>query len=195
MTEEASGRKQWPERLYVETTASYQEHLPWADAAATEIALRVAGCHNAIRDATSRALSLEGYAGSQVRYSVLRSLYFADRHSLSHADTSRRVSVSPGTLTRVIDGMEADGLVVRVTDPSDRRVTLIRLTPSGEAISEKLVPVVARLRRELLDQFSEDEKRSLLDMLRRIQMRAEQLGSPRSLGALAGTDHNLQVLE
>ena len=174
MKEVAAGHREWPERLYLETAASYTEHLPWSDPVATALSLRIAGCHNAMSEATVRALNQAGFAGSQVRYSVLRSLFFAENHCLTHADTSRRVSVSPGTLTRVVDGMETDGLVARLTDPTDRRVTLIQLTPMGKDMSKRLVPVVARLRTELFEVFSEDEKQTLTTLLRRLQERVER---------------------
>jgi len=37
------------------------------------------------------------------------------------------------TLTRIIQRLEADGLVRRTTSPTDRRVVVVELTPEGEA--------------------------------------------------------------
>jgi len=45
-----------------------------------------------------------------------------------------RESVQPPSMTRIVGGLEELGHVTRVTDPSDRRVARITLTPSGEAV-------------------------------------------------------------
>lgn len=39
--------------------------------------------------------------------------------------------VSPPTMTRLVSGLEAEGLVVRGPDPDDGRVVLVRSTPAG----------------------------------------------------------------
>ncbi|MCU0494840.1 MAG: MarR family transcriptional regulator [Chloroflexaceae bacterium] len=43
-------------------------------------------------------------------------------------------------LTRLVDRLEARGLVRRAPDPRDRRVTLVQLTPEGAALIAELRP-------------------------------------------------------
>ncbi|MCS6880803.1 MAG: MarR family transcriptional regulator [Oscillochloridaceae bacterium] len=43
-------------------------------------------------------------------------------------------------LTRLVDRLEARGLVRRAADPHDRRVTLVQLTPQGKALIDELRP-------------------------------------------------------
>jgi DNA-binding MarR family transcriptional regulator len=43
-------------------------------------------------------------------------------------------------LTRMVDRLEARGLVRRAPDSSDRRVTLVQLTPEGKALIDVLRP-------------------------------------------------------
>jgi DNA-binding MarR family transcriptional regulator len=43
-------------------------------------------------------------------------------------------------LTRLVDRLEARGLVRRAADPRDRRVTLVQLTPEGKALIDELRP-------------------------------------------------------
>lgn len=162
------------ERAYREASRSYKAHLPWSDAAATELHLRIVGCADALNDATGMALNRAGFLGSTVRYSVLRSLYFAEGHRLTHNETSKSVSVSPGTLTRVVDGMESAGLVRRVVDSKDRRTTFLHLTPAGEALASELVVAVTALRNEIFGVFSDAEKAESLAFLRRVQSGAEK---------------------
>jgi DNA-binding MarR family transcriptional regulator len=42
--------------------------------------------------------------------------------------------VRPPTMTRLVNGLEAEGLVVRQPDPDDGRVTYIKATPKGQAL-------------------------------------------------------------
>lgn len=47
---------------------------------------------------------------------------------------SRRTMVTNGNITGLIERLEADGLVRRETPGADRRVTVARLTDSGQAV-------------------------------------------------------------
>jgi MarR family transcriptional regulator, organic hydroperoxide resistance regulator len=53
------------------------------------------------------------------------------------------------TMSRILDGMEARGLVSRRTDPEDSRSRLVSLTAAGRQLRGKLVPVVRQLVAEL----------------------------------------------
>jgi DNA-binding MarR family transcriptional regulator len=45
---------------------------------------------------------------------------------------AHELDVSPPAITRMVDGLEDDGLVRRLPDPSDRRAVLVRATPAGQ---------------------------------------------------------------
>lgn len=45
------------------------------------------------------------------------------------------------TLTKVLDRMAKEGLVVRLEDAADRRRVRVRLTPKGRALAAELVPL------------------------------------------------------
>jgi DNA-binding MarR family transcriptional regulator len=49
------------------------------------------------------------------------------------------------TMSRIVDGMEARGLLERRVNPSDGRVRTIHLTRRGRELQKKLVPVVQRI--------------------------------------------------
>ena len=46
---------------------------------------------------------------------------------------SRALRVTPRNVTGLVDGLEGDGLAARHQHPSDRRATLVSLTPKGVA--------------------------------------------------------------
>jgi len=68
-----------------------------------------------------RGLSLQGYK-------LMRALENSD-HSMR--EISDVLHVSPRTVTDMIDGLQARGLVIRQPHPADRRVTLVHLTDAG----------------------------------------------------------------
>ncbi|MBI3802923.1 MAG: MarR family transcriptional regulator [Nitrospirae bacterium] len=55
-----------------------------------------------------------------------------DTKGLTCKQLSEKTLVTKGTLTGVLDRLEAKGLVERVPSQEDRRVTIIRLTSKGE---------------------------------------------------------------
>ena len=83
---------------------------------------------------TSKMSRQYGLTGSQS--GVLRTLY--QKGSLSSADLSRQLHVTPSNITGIIDRLEKKGLVQRVRKAEDRRVALINLTDSGQELSRSL---------------------------------------------------------
>jgi DNA-binding MarR family transcriptional regulator len=74
----------------------------------------------------------------------------------------------PSNITGLVDRLAARGLVTRQPSPTDRRVKLVAATPVGAEVSGK---VWANLdfAAEPLAALSDDERRTLRDLLRRIQ--------------------------
>ncbi|KUL47014.1 MarR family winged helix-turn-helix transcriptional regulator [Streptomyces regalis] len=69
---------------------------------------------------------------SHLMYEVLLILGRAGDPGLSMRAISQEQVLTTGGATRLVDRMEAAGLVQRVTDPADGRGRLVRLTPLGE---------------------------------------------------------------
>ena len=55
-------------------------------------------------------------------------------------DLSRRLLVTAGNVTGMIDRMERDRLVERRPDSKDRRVTRVHLTEKGKQLAETVIP-------------------------------------------------------
>ena len=60
---------------------------------------------------------------------------------LTPRQLAERTGLTSGTVTGVIDRLESHGFVTRQPDPGDRRKVVV--TPSFEAIQDKLVPLYA----------------------------------------------------
>jgi DNA-binding MarR family transcriptional regulator len=77
-------------------------------------------------------------------------------------DLACRMHLSPSGLTRRLDGLVRDGLVVREPSQEDRRVSLAALTEAGLARLEAAAPShVASVRRHLLDHLNRTQIRQL----------------------------------
>lgn len=82
------------------------------------------------------------------RLSVLSVLVFAGPRTLGQL--AKAEQVRPPTMTRLVDALENEGFVKRVTDSSDGRVTIISATKKGEALmwlgrSRRVESLAARL--------------------------------------------------
>ncbi|WP_394492800.1 MarR family winged helix-turn-helix transcriptional regulator [Nonomuraea sp. JJY05] len=92
---------------------------------------RLQGAANRLGYILGRAIE-EECGISHLMYEVLLILARAGGPGLSMRTISREQVLTTGGVTRLVDRMEAAGLVERTGDPDDRRGRLVRLTPLGE---------------------------------------------------------------
>lgn len=79
-------------------------------------------------------------------------------------------SISPSGLTRVVDRLEAAGLVSREQCPTDRRSAYAVITDAGRRRVDEVLPDhLADLERAYVSLFSEREARQLEKLLRRVR--------------------------
>ena len=71
-------------------------------------------------------------------------------------------------LIKILDGLEAQGLVTRAPDPSDRRARVVELTPNGRAKFAAIQQDVHAMEDELLSALSAAERRALRTALPRL---------------------------
>lgn len=77
--------------------------------------------------------------------------------------------------SRAVSRMESDGLLARSPDPDDGRGHLLRLTPAGQALYRRIVPMVQAREAFLLEALSDDERAVLERALDLVQERATRL--------------------
>ncbi|WP_375452098.1 MarR family winged helix-turn-helix transcriptional regulator [uncultured Devosia sp.] len=70
---------------------------------------------------------------------------------MSQASIAEHLRVEPPTAVRVLDGLETLGHINRLADPADRRLKMIALTASGDALAEQAGILIARLEAALLE--------------------------------------------
>ena len=149
-----------------ETARRYKEEYPWSDQLAVEIGVRLVSARLALSGAIERRVN-EVAPGSFARFGVLRTLQLAPGQRMTQKEISQRQGVTSGNVTRLIDGLEKDGLVKRSANDRDRRLTYVELTPAGKDLGSQLLPAVARFSEQVCAGFTDAEKRQLRDLLRR----------------------------
>ena len=80
--------------------------------------------------------------------------------------------VHKSNVARQIAQLEKLGLVRRITDPMDRRVSLVHPTDEGEEIVEKIRAINGRWREIICEGFSEEEKDVLYGLTERMYKNA-----------------------
>ncbi|WP_249009332.1 MarR family winged helix-turn-helix transcriptional regulator [Conexibacter sp. DBS9H8] len=102
-------------------------------------------------------------------YEVLLYLAQAEERRMAMSVLSERTMLTRSGITRLIDGLVAEGLVERVSCPKDARISYAQLTDSGHA---KLVSAgvthVAGIERLFLTHFSPEELDQLAQLLGRL---------------------------
>jgi DNA-binding MarR family transcriptional regulator len=104
------------------------------------------------------------------QYNVLRILRGARPDALSNGTISQRMLTRDSDLTRLLDRLEARGLVGRVRDARDRRVVTAAITVAGLSLLRRLDGPVDRAHRARLDHMTRNQLetlRTLADEVRR----------------------------
>jgi MarR family transcriptional repressor of emrRAB len=91
------------------------------------------------------------------------------------SDLCAFVAQSPANMTRVADALHERGLITRTASEHDRRRTNLRITASGETLVRSLMPTTSALTRSIFGETPQSDRQSLLDQLRALTCRVEQL--------------------
>jgi MarR family 2-MHQ and catechol resistance regulon transcriptional repressor len=87
-----------------------------------------------------------------------------------------KVDLNPGSVSVAVDRLYRKGLVSRVESESDRRVRTVSLTEKGRRVFVPIFRQHAALLKRAFQEISPDEQRQIEEVLKRIGIRAEELG-------------------
>lgn len=94
-------------------------------------------------------------------------------YRMSAGALMRTLLVTSGAMTNRIDRLERNELVVRERDPGDRRGVLVRLTPKGVRLVDRLLVEHVENERELLGSLNEQDQEHLAALLARLLITVE----------------------
>lgn len=101
----------------------------------------------------------------------LRALWHED--GLTQRELSHRIGTREPTTMTAILAMEANGLVKRVRNDADRRKQNVFLTPKGQRLKSKLLPLAAEVLDTATAGFAEGERALFLGFLSAVQRNLE----------------------
>jgi DNA-binding MarR family transcriptional regulator len=90
----------------------------------------------------------------------------AEEPGISNAALARRSFVTPQTMNQIMLRLEAAGLVERRAHPEHGRVLQAYLTEEGNNLRKKCAIRVDALEGRMISWLSDDERRTLLELLR-----------------------------
>jgi len=94
--------------------------------------LRLLTCSHLIENQVRKALG-KRFKTTLPRFDLMAQLERAPE-GLQMGELSRRMLVTGGNVTGIVDRLERAGLIVRAEDPADRRAYLIKLTKEGRRL-------------------------------------------------------------
>jgi MarR family 2-MHQ and catechol resistance regulon transcriptional repressor len=109
---------------------------------------------------------IEQHGLTQPQFGVLEML--GHLGPLTTGDIGKRMLVSGGCVTVIIDNLEKDGLVERLRNSEDRRVIIVKLTPKGKSIFKNIFRKHAERVAELASVLTEEEQQQLSSLLKKL---------------------------
>ncbi len=99
------------------------------------------------------------------QWAVLRTLGDSAGPGLRLRELSRRLRVTEGNVTGLVDRMAESGLLVRDPHPEDRRVIIARLTDEGQRICNEVTPLFYERLEACFAPLSRAQRESLVEAL------------------------------
>ena len=125
-----------------------------------------------LEHATAKALEPHGITPTQ--YNVLRILRGAGDAGLCRKEVGERMVTPVPDATRLLDRMEAAGLIARERKGDDRRFVSTRITDAGLVLLDRVDAPMRELHRKHAGGLSPAEMSALIDVLERVRASIER---------------------
>lgn len=149
------------------TRGDFETALTSEDRVDLRVWLRLITCVNLVEHKVRNNLR-EEFETTLPRFDLLAQLDRAPK-GLSMGQLSRRLMVSNGNVTGLINRLLGEGLVERCHIHGDRRTQLVSLTPAGKTAFDAMIPAHARWINEAFASLSRQEMATLYDLLAKLK--------------------------
>ena len=120
-----------------------------------------------LRTASMASLSAWDVTPAQMR--ALRVLTAREGAGVRSSELAQHLHIAPRSATEVIDALESKGLAQRSPDPSDRRATLVSLTPRAVELMDEVRRARGLESERLFERLTATDRAHLARILRRLQ--------------------------
>ena len=110
---------------------------------------------------------------SRQEWRVLASL--GNGELLSAKQIGEQTNLEKMPASRAITKMQTQGLLVKSTDKTDKRSSLLKLTEQGLSIYHQLIPLVLEREQELLSILSVQEKNQLTKIIDKLTLKSIEI--------------------
>lgn len=91
-----------------------------------------------------------------------------DPYALTPTQLHEGLMLSSGAMTSRLDRLERKGLIERTPSPNDRRSVLVRLTPAGLALIDRVLPLHVTNEQQALASLNSKEQKLLNELLAKL---------------------------
>ena len=95
-------------------------------------------------------------------------LILHDNLATTQKEIVERAEFDKGQVSRIVERLVNEGLLVSESDSEDKRVLNLHLTNAGREMMSRLIPVMRQRRSHLISPFSDEELATLFDFLDRL---------------------------
>jgi MarR family transcriptional regulator, 2-MHQ and catechol-resistance regulon repressor len=129
----------------------------------------------ALRSMAECYQAFEAYSGAHVRQLGLTAAQFdivatlGNTAGMTCRELGEKTLITKGTLTGVLDRMEASGLVRRGATDADRRQVFVALTPQGSRVFERTFPAHVNHLKPAFNTLSARELEQMAQLMRKLR--------------------------
>ncbi len=156
------------ESAHAEVTVPRSPELEVEQEAALRLWVILSRAHAAIASHAHADVARSGLTLAE--FAILEVLYH--RGPMLLGEVQRRILVSSGGITFLVDRLTAKGLVERRNCDKDRRARYAALTPPGEALVAELFPAHADAITQAMRGLAADDQQVVAEMLRSLGLHA-----------------------
>jgi DNA-binding MarR family transcriptional regulator len=127
----------------------------------------------------STAIMAETFEGEDMPLSQWAVLTIIDNHpEIDQSRLAELVSIDKTNTGRLVDQLEAKGLVERLPNGSDRRVWMLRCTPLGQKTRKRLLPRALAAQERLLSCLKPAHRELFIDLMSQVVIANEKYIRP-----------------
>ena len=129
-----------------------------------------------LHEETNRLITAEGL--NPTEFAVLELLFHKGKQPIQKI--GEKILMRSGSMTYVINKLEANGHLQRETNTNDKRVTYVEITAKGEELMNMLFPGHAENIGNLLSVLSDAEQEQVTSLLQKLGTSVRDLSSEKS---------------
>ena len=120
------------------------------------------------------AINLARYDLNRGEFEVLAVLTRNPEENITPKILQTKILITSGGLSNRIRKLEEKGLLVRLSDPNDRRGVILKSTEKGKEITRQAVTSHVEVERQIASGLSPEEQRELASLLKRLILQQQQ---------------------